>query len=105
METGFDFNNVQKKYLPVTLADEKQTELFLRSPNKKLMQEMQAIVGDEKNAQDFDAVCNLMAKILSHNRTGYTVTPDMLADFELDEILQFFSVYQKFVEDIYNEKN
>lgn len=105
MATGFDFNDVQKRYLPVTLADENKTKIFLRSPNKRLLEEFKAVQSAGEDAQDFELVSNLMAKIMSHNRTGYHVSPKDLEDFELDEIMAFFNVYQKFIEGIYNEKN
>lgn len=113
MAKPLDFNKLKKRYLNVTLADEKRTTLILGMPTKSVMDELLAmrstledVESDDIDPDVMNDLYGLCAKVMSCNKGGITITADHLADcLDFEDIMIFFSAYMDFVGEISNEKN
>lgn len=113
MAKTLNFNNVQKQYLTVVLADDKNTTLLVGTPTKAVMDDLVRLqVSFEtlnENETDVDATDDLYeacAKILSRNKAGVKITKEYLSEiFDFEDVLIFFSNYMEFVSEITNQKN
>lgn len=113
MAKPLDFNKLKKRYLNVTLADEKRTSLMIGTPTKSVMDDLLAmksvlddVEGDDIDADVMNDLYDVCAKIMSRNKGGVTITADHLADcLDFEDIMIFFSAYMDFVGEISNEKN
>ena len=113
MSKPLDFNKVKKRYLTVTLADEKQTTLMIGTPTKAIMDELivlqssfETLSEDDTNAEATDDLYNACAKIMSRNKGGIKVTKNELAEIlDFEDILIFFNAYMDFIGEITEIKN
>lgn len=106
MSKSLNFNNVKKRYLTVTLADEDQTTVMVSSPTKKVLS---AIVGlkdtltevennENISEEALDDMYSLCAEVMSHNKGGIKIERELLEDiFDLEDITIFFNAYMNFV--------
>jgi hypothetical protein len=110
MANSLNFNNVKKQYFTVTLADEKKTVLMIGTPNKFLLDRLLSLNEDIKGqeltegaVEDFYEIC---AQIMSRNKTGKVITPEMLHDiFDFEDIILFIHGYTDFITEVVNSKN
>lgn len=113
MAKPLNFNNVKKKYLTVTLADEKNTTLMIGTPTKAIMDDLivlkSSIETIEEDAADTAATDDLYtacAKIMSRNKGGVKISKEYLAEiFDFEDIMIFFSAYMDFISEVTSEKN
>ena len=106
MSKSLNFNNVKKRYLTVTLADEDQTTVMVSSPTKKVLS---AIVGlkdtltevennENISEEALDDMYSLCAEVMSRNKGGIKIERELLEDiFDLEDITIFFNAYMNFV--------
>lgn len=108
-----NFNNVQKRYLTVTLADNEKTVLMIGTPTKRVMDNLlvlqetfKNVNEDEIGAEVMDDLYNACAQIMSANKTRKVITAEYLADlFDFEDIFLFFNAYMEFMEEITTSKN
>ena len=112
MAKSLDFNSVPKKYLTVTLADEKKTTLMIGTPTKAIMGELLLLQGsveamqDDADIESMDGLYNATAKIMSRNKAGIPITKEYLEDIlDFEDLIIFFQAYMSFVEEISKTKN
>lgn len=113
MSKAINFNTVKKRYLTVTLTDEKKTTLMIGTPTKAIMDELillqssfDVLSEDEANAEATDDLYNACAKIMSRNKGGIKITKDELAEiFDFEDIMIFFNAYMDFIGEITDLKN
>lgn len=113
MSKPLNFNNIKKRYLTVTLADEKQTTLFIGTPTKAVMDELiclqselETLADDETNTEAMGDLYRACARVMSRNKAGISISPEYLAEvFDFEDILIFFNAYMDFLGEITNEKN
>lgn len=113
MANTFNFNNLKKKYLTVTLNDEKQTTLLIGTPTKSIMDDLmilqsgkETVAEGETGLAEIDAIYDACARVLSHNKQGITVTAEKLGEIcDIEDLIGFFTAYMTFVAEIGNEKN
>ena len=99
MSKPLNFNNVKKRYLTVTLADEKQTTVMISAPTKRVLS---ALIGlketmteiedtNDISEETLDELYSLTAEIMSHNKGGIKIDEELLEDiFDFDDIMTFF---------------
>lgn len=114
MSRPLNFNNVKKKYLTVTLADEKQTTVMISSPTKRVLS---ALIGlkdtmtdiEETNnisEETLDGLYSLIAEIMSHNKGGVKIETELLEEiFDFEDIATFFNAYMDFINEETAGKN
>lgn len=113
MSTPINFNNMQKRYLSVTLADEKNTTLLIGTPTKAIMDDLISLQNsintyseNETNVDAFDAIYGACARVMSRNKAGVKITKEQLEEIlDYEDILIFFSAYLNFVSELKNQKN
>lgn len=113
MAKSLDFTKLKKRYLTVTLADEKTTTIMIGTPTKAVMDDLLAIrstldnvEGDDVDADVMSDLYDVCAKVMSRNKGGVKITADHLAEcLDFEDILIFFSAYMDFVGEIADEKN
>lgn len=102
---SLNFNNLQKKYLTVTLNDENKTTIMVCNPSKKLLNEIISIDSIVRNTDDsstgeeeVDALYEVCAKVMSRNKGGIKIEKELLEDiFDIEDIMIFFKTYMEFV--------
>ena len=113
MAKTLNFNNVKKQFLTVTLADEKNTILFIGTPTKAIMDDLTLLqntmtsVGDnDSNIEVTDDLYGACARVMSRNKAGIKITKEYLADiFDFEDITIFFNAYMEFVDEVIGSKN
>ena len=113
MSKVINFNNIKKRYLTVTLADEKNTTLLIGTPTKAIMDELlllqsslDVLEEDTTNAEATDTLYEACAKVMSRNKGGVKITAEYLSEiFDFEDIMIFFDAYMNFIGEITNEKN
>lgn len=112
MSNTLDFNKVKKKYLTVTLADEKKTILMIGTPTKAVMGELMELktlledMSDDVSNEVMDDLYNACAKVMSRNKTGKTIEKEYLEQlFDFEDIVIFFDAYMDFISALSAEKN
>lgn len=113
MAKPLNFNNVKKKYLTVTLADEKKTTLMIGTPTKAIMDDLlllqsslETINEDETNVEATDDLYLACAKVMSRNKGGIKVTKEFLENlFDFEDIMIFFEAYMDFIGEVTDVKN
>lgn len=90
----------------ITLNDENQTTVMISTPTKKVMSAMTQMSDAIDELEDtniiseemLDDMYNLCAEIMSHNKTGTKIEPELLGEiFSIDDITIFMSAYIEFV--------
>lgn len=107
---SLDFNTLKKSYFTVTLPDEKCTKLMIKVPVKKMFDEFIAMERTLKNVESeetaLDEIYELVAKLMSNNKTGVKITPAMVEEmFDFEDIIIFIQAYADFIGNIANAKN
>lgn len=113
MAKALNFNNMKKRYLTITLADENKTILMIGTPTKSIMDELiilqtsiETLQEDGNNIEATNDLYRACAKVMSRNKGGIEISVEYLEDtFDLEDIMIFFSAYMDFVGEIANEKN
>lgn len=113
MTKVLNFNNLKKRYLTVTLADEHKTTLMIGTPTKAIMDSLillqssiETLGENETNSAAMDDLYIACAKVMSRNKTGVKVTKEYLEEiFDFEDILMFFNAYMEFVAELANQKN
>lgn len=113
MSKTLNFNNVQKHYLTITLADEKQTTLMIGTPTKAIMDDLvflqsslENINEDETSVEATDNLYNACARVMSRNKGNIKITKEYLENiFDFEDITIFFTAYMEFVTEVTNAKN
>ena len=113
MSKAINFNTIKKRYLTVTLADEKKTTIMIGTPTKAIMDNLfvlqssfDSLQEDETNVETTDSIYDACAKIMSRNKGGIKITKDYLAEiFDIEDIILFFDAYMDFIDEIANVKN
>lgn len=103
--TSLNFNNIQKKYLTVTLNDENKTTIMVCNPSKKLLNEIIAVnvlvgnIDDNSSGEEgIDALYEMCAKVMSRNKGGVKIEKELLEDvFDIEDIMIFFKTYMDFM--------
>lgn len=113
MAKTLNFNNVKKRYLTVTLADENKTTLMIGTPTKAIMDDLillqsslETIQEDETNVDATDDLYLACAKVMSRNKGGVKVTKEFLENlFDFEDIMIFFTAYMDFISEVTDAKN
>lgn len=108
-----NFNNVAKKYLSVTLADEKGTTLMIGTPTKAIMDDlfalrtaMNEVAEDDADSSVVNELYSACARVMSRNKAGVKISTDYLAEiFDFEDIMIFFDAYMNFISEVTGEKN
>lgn len=107
---ALDFNKLKKTFLNVTFPDEKQTFIMIMMPTKKILEEFVDLHNVVKNSENqekvMDAFYGVVAKVMSHNMSGVTITKSFLEEhLDFEDIMIFVKSYTEFVQDITSQKN
>lgn len=112
MAHTLNFNNVKKKYLTVTLADEKKTTLMIGTPTKAILDELESLQGaieefnEDTSSEALGSVYLLCARVMSRNKGGIKITKENLEEiFDFEDIVIFFNAYISFVHEVTHIKN
>lgn len=113
MSKPLNFNSIKKRYLTVTLSDEKKTTLLIGTPTKAIVDELillqasfEELNEDETNVEATDNLYNACAKIMSRNKGNIKITKNDLAEIlDFEDILIFFNAYMDFIGEITDGKN
>lgn len=113
----FNCNKIKRTFWPFTLKDkvdeegnvvEKGKTLTVRMPQKgvfEAIQEMQNMTEEEAQAQDIDAVYDLMAAVLSNNMNKTRITAKDMADYDIEECTKILNAYMEFVDELKADPN
>lgn len=114
MSRTFNFNNIEKQYLTVTLADKNKTTLMVKTPTKALFKRLQYMKDNIRNIQRqgeadvIDEMYEICAEIMSCNKGGIQITKEQLEnipDFDYQDIVAFLGAYMSFIGEISKLKN
>lgn len=110
MAKALNFNKVKKSYLPVTFADDQETTIFVGTPTKSIMEDLdrlQSSIDDvDEDEGDIDTLYEACAKVMSRNKTGAKITKEFLERvFDLEDIKIFFAAYMEFIDEVIRSKN
>lgn len=108
-----DLNNVQRPTLEVTLLDKERTTLRVTTPSEAVINEFEALLPELGKIQQgdrsaVDLIYDLTARILSCNRDFIKVTAEELRGkyrMDLETAIIFWAEYNRFIDDIANQKN
>ena len=104
-----DLVTVKKRYFPVTLPVEQEDgtvtslRLDLEPPKLKTVRRLQKLMGSEQGS--IEALSYGVAEILSKNRQGIKVTPDMADELDFDQMQAILVPYMEWVAAAQNQKN
>lgn len=112
MAKPLNFNNLKKKYLTVTLPDDKKTTLMIGTPTKAIMddlvllQDSLATLSDnEANVEATNDLYTACAKVMSRNKAGVQVEKEYLENiFDFEDVMIFFNSYMEFIDEVVGEK-
>lgn len=112
MAKSLNFNNVKKSNFTVTLPDEKNTVLLVRTPTKKMMGELISLgdeiesMSDNSNVEILDRLYVFCARLLSANVTNTRIEAEYLEEIlDYSDVMLLFKEYMKFVSEVFNTKN
>lgn len=107
MAKSFNFNQLKKHYMPVTLPDGRI--LMLRTPTKKIMDKFISLkdtLGDEMGGDAIDELYNITAAVMSCNKTGVVLTQQEAEEFfDFEDVLSFIREYTEFINEVTGGKN
>lgn len=113
----FNCNKIKRTFWPFTLKDkvdekgnvvEKGKTLTVRMPQKgvfEAIQEMQNMDEEEAQAQDINAIYDLMAAVLSNNMSKTRITAQDMADYDIEECTEILNAYMEFVDELKADPN
>ena len=110
MSKTLNFNNLKKRYLTVTLPDEKQSVLMIGTPTKAIFDELlnmkDALEGESVTDDAINDLYAICAKIMSRNKTGRVITMETVQDlFDFEDIIIFVRAYTEFINEVSSAKN
>lgn len=110
MTKPLNFTKIEKSYLPVTFADEKNTTILVGTPTKAILDELTSyqdkIEELENNENATNELFDVCAKIMSRNKTGAKITRKYLESvLDFEDIKVFFHAYIDFISNVINSKN
>ena len=110
MSKSLNFNNIEKRYLTVTFADEKETTILVTMPTKGLLRELTnlntALTATEDDLGTLDELYIMCAKVMSRNKGGVVITKEFLEEiFDFEDILIFLKEYMSFIGEVAGRKN
>lgn len=113
MAKAFNFNTIKKEFFTITLPDKKKTTLMISTPTKEIMDDLQNLKNSlkedpdvEGNTQVLDDLYDTIARIMTRNKGGITVTKkDLEAILDVTDLIYFFNAYVSFIEEVANSKN
>lgn len=113
MSKPLNFNNVKKRYLTVTLADENKTTLLIGTPTKAIMDDLvllqsslEALTEDDTNTEATDDLYSACAKVMNRNKGGIKITKEYIEEiFDFEDIVIFFNAYMDFITEVTGGKN
>lgn len=105
---NFDFNQVKRSILTVTLKNKKK--LIVKMPMKKTFDKIAALqdldTGNMSIDDAIDTLGSLVAEILSNNLNSEKVTTEYITEnYDLEEMEAFIDEYMKFVSGVKNNPN
>ena len=113
MSKPLNFNNLNKRYLTITLADENNTTLLVGTPTKAIMDDLvllqssfETLNEGDTNVEATEELYRACAKIMSRNKAGVQVSSEYLSEIlDFEDIMIFFTAYMDFVTEVTNSKN
>lgn len=113
MAKALDFNKIKKPFWTVTLADDDNTVLMVKTPTKATWEKIVNLHNSLQNAGEIveaekflDDIFEACAEILSNNKTGKIITVDDLeACFDFADAMLLFNGYVEFIQEATNSKN
>ncbi len=99
---SLNFNNIEKKFLTVTLNDEENTKLLITSPTKKVLDQLIKMdisnKSNEMTDEQIDTLYEACATIMSRNKGSIKISKEKLEDiFDIEDIVIFFKAYMEFI--------
>ena len=112
MGKTLNYNNLKKRYLTITFADEKSTTILVGLPTKAILTELMELnvdvnaMNDDGDFSAFENLYEICAKTMSRNKGGVKITKEYLESvFDFEDILIFLREYMSFVAEIASSKN
>lgn len=119
MAKTLDFNKLNRPTLPLVMADENKTHIFVTTPHEALIEELAANLDEfqtvlkSENEGAVNACYGLAARLISYNTAGLEVSAaDLRGKYWPAErianqlyLMAFFSAYVDFIKEINNAKN
>lgn len=113
MARVLDFNEVQSSFMDIKLRDPERTEVHLDLPTEKTINELQNMKSELERMKEgdrtaVDEIYDLAARLMNCNFDLLTFTGEALRTkygMNLVLILQFYSTYMSYVEELSNRKN
>lgn len=111
MSNSVNFNTLKKQYLTTTLPDKEQTTILVSLPSKKLLEELTTIKstlseGNQTGEEIIGELYSVIAKVMSCNKMGVTITKEKLEScLEFEDLIYYFHIYLDFVSGIASSKN
>lgn len=108
----FNCNKLKRTFWPFTLKDktdekgnviEKGKKLVVRMPQKQVFEAIKELGNmDEDNAtiEDTESIYRLVAAVLSNNMGKVYITPDDVADYDIEECTAILEAYMEFVDEL-----
>ena len=113
MARVLDFNELQRSFMDIKLCDPERTEVHLDLPTEKTINELENMQAElarmEKGDRTaVDDIYDLAARLMNSNFDLLTFTGESLRTkygMNLVLILQFYSSYMSFIEELKTRKN
>ena len=111
MAKSFDFNKIKPVTMMVTLTDEEKTTIAVKTPDKRLRDELLSLyenIDDDTDEDEMsEALYELTAKIMSRNTKDIVITSEKLKALYPDHayLIAFLNAYVDFIDESTNSKN
>ena len=110
MAKTLDFNTLKKQHLPIVLADDENTKLFICTPTKKILDSFlnmrDSLTTDNMDDEALNELYDIVAKVMSHNKAGKKITREKVESvFDFEDILIFIRAYTDFISEVTGSKN
>lgn len=113
MVKEFNCNKLQRTFWPFTLKDkldengkvkEKGKTIVVRMPQKGVFEAINTLQNQETEA-DIAAIYDLVAAVLNNNMAHVKVTPEEVADYDIEECTEILNAYMEFVDELKTNPN
>lgn len=114
MAKVLDFNAIETPVLSLVMRDKEKTNIDVTTPPEKLISEMLSMsrgverIVNSGDANMYESMYDLAARLISFNTNGITVTAEELLNkygIDMAALIKFFQAYASFVTEIANSKN